>query len=157
MQVREGSLASVFEIKQLILLLNRLDVDEPLAYSISSKMIDFIADYYYNKDKADEKTIKYLVNLYETEHVHIQEKLNKALMKLMNKNFKTIRKALILAYREDLPEHFKTQLDKMLATVFSGIYFDYSTINEAKEELEKMMNNDENDSDSLNEKSLEEE
>lgn len=140
--IRENSLASIFEINELIKLFNNLDEDETLNYSIISKMIDFITDFYYNKDKADVKVIEFLVNLYMSHHVHIREKINKALMKLLNKNYKLIRRVLIFACKEEknLPEHFKKELDSMLLTVFSGIYFDYSTINEAKEELEKMNN-----------------
>ncbi len=138
LEIRENSLASLFEIGEMIELFNKLDKDEPLNYSITSKMIDFLSEYYYNKEKADYIVIEYLVNLYNSTHLHIREKINSAIMKLMNKNFKQIRRALILSYKEDSSEHFKKDVDTMLTTVFSGIYFDYSTINEAKEELEQM-------------------
>lgn len=140
LNINDKSLASLYEMKQLLIMLNRLEEDEPLAYSITTKMIDFMSDYYYNKDKADPVVIDYLINLYETQHMHIREKINKALMKLMNKNYKIIRRSLILTYnRENMPDLFKKEIDAMLNTVFSGIYFDYSNINEAKEELKNMM------------------
>jgi hypothetical protein len=143
LKIRENSLASVFEISELINLLNELDTDEPLAYSITSKMIDFISEHYYNKEKADPKAIEYLVNLYKSKHMHIREKINKAIMKLMNKNYKEIRRALIIEYDKDLPDYARKEMDSMLSTVYSGIYFDYSSINEAKKELQEMSDGEE--------------
>ncbi len=138
LKIRENSLASIFEVTQLVNLLNELDEDEPLAYSITSKMIDFISEHYYNKEKVDPQALKYLVSLYKSNHMHIREKINKAIMKLMNKNYKEIRKALTIAYNEELPEYAKKEIDSMLNTVYSGIYFDYTDINEAKKELEEV-------------------
>ncbi len=135
LDLREGSLGSIFEINELMNFMNRLDEDEPLAYSITSKMIDFITEYYYNKDEADPQVLHYLVNLYYSKHKHIREKIDKAVMKLLNKNYKALRRVLVMAYKDDMPEGSKKDLEAMLSTVFSGIYFDYSTINEAREEL----------------------
>lgn len=148
-KLREQSLASVFEIKELIVFLNKLNEDEPLAYSITSKLIDFFAEYFYNKTEADGAVVEYLVKLYESNHKHIREKISKALMKLMNKNYKLIRRVIVLAYnKEGKSEHFTQELDAMASTVFSGIYFDYSHISEAREELEQMRQ--QNDADEEN-------
>lgn len=128
------------EIQEMIGLLTNLDYDENLAYSLTSNLIDFFATYYSGAEALDEKVMYTFSRMFASDHSFIRDKVEKAILKLMIKNYRVIRKYLLLLLNdENLPEENRVLVEKLLQSAFSPIYFDYSHIADAKTELEEIM------------------